>query len=1076
MGIEFVDAHASAPWGGVVQRLMGIFAKGNANVMLCGPPGSGKKTAVKVAAIKCGLQVSQVHLDSWVPATLEQEARLMPSGTMLAKRSTVQQACKCVCLLAGLDICQKGQSYDAALKIIKKKSNLVAVVNDPTPFSKFYSDGLGNLIRLKGFTWQAMQGCIDKLPGSKILSTKDKVDLCRSEGATNGNLARLKLATQMLIQAKEMGCTVDGAADAMHHNYFDTMRLVNRERLSTMPPHKVHGDWVASNIIGNLNLEDAARASALVAEINTFDDRDMAEEMLLSYAKQTAVTHRLDRLVQPSSQTEASISFKRLMCNTVYEFGPGDKVEADRRNELVHALHGNGMTGEHQSTTMLAGMKAFEPHWTSMLATGVTDLWNGLSGIVDRLQGREDKQELVEFLQAMLSMGKTDEELRAIDLTQVGLEGLPAYTEPMREIPAAPQPEAVSVHEAAAAPQPEATLVHEAAAAAPQPEATLVHEAPAAPQPETSLVQEALAAPQPGSGTVGDTPTPKRTPKRKAEGSTEPKQARPKAKSQVRSSASSSRAPPLASFFSARSPSTGEEANAEGTQLDASSAGLHGFSVGPPDVPGAQLDLGIEPAPALRNDVLSPSEAAEAVAQAGFESTQVLHVKKGCKQAVVECKLWTGNAGKTQKSQLIYKRGGVRNLKYAVLQAKLPVAELHEFVKQHYAFYCVSATTGGAEALILNAGAQRVQMKAEIQGGSLQGVEFMQALQSMQKAEFFSTLKVNGEKSLAAGKSREEIIAIVAPYTKLNKAEFEAELIAMSTRTDLTENDQLLLSKAAAFRTLRAAMQELELAKSLLVAHDDPRVLQMSDFINLDQLYVYCKHGGTGPWRKRKFLSVVYNSMESITMIFTGKPMRGKTPLCMALLAAYARSRKMPHFAKASTAESLRQLFVQSMFQPCLGILLDEWRIGQSSQDAMGHRVDFIKCLCDVTNPGGVRMRYSDISFCPQMPRLITSQMSKEQWVCAMAGEALADREAVLKRVWFIEVNVELVPESLVVAAEEGREESMREAFKAIGLECTVDDGIWDEVSEQQEALEQEAEEPEAEEQVSDGSEPEEAE
>ena len=74
----------------------------------------------------------------------------------------------------------------------------------------------------------------------------------------------------------------------------------------------------------------------------------------------------------------------------------------------------------------------------------------------------------------------------------------------------------------------------------------------------------------------------------------------------------------------------------------------------------------------------------------------------------------------------------------------------------------------------------------------------------------------------------------------------------------------------------------------------------------------------------------------------------------------------------------------------------------------MAHRVDFIKCITDVTNPGGVRMRYSDISFAPFMPRLITSQQSKDKWMQALANEAVHDQEAVLKRVWFVEVTTKI--------------------------------------------------------------------
>jgi hypothetical protein len=70
-----------------------------------------------------------------------------------------------------------------------------------------------------------------------------------------------------------------------------------------------------------------------------------------------------------------------------------------------------------------------------------------------------------------------------------------------------------------------------------------------------------------------------------------------------------------------------------------------------------------------------------------------------------------------------------------------------------------------------------------------------------------------------------------------------------------------------------------------------------------------------------------------------------------------------------------------------------------------------LKCLCDVANPGSVHCRYSDLKFAEEMPRIITTNATPDEWlqVCTAATEA--DRNAVLKRLIFVEVDEDVVPQ-----------------------------------------------------------------
>jgi hypothetical protein len=182
------------------------------------------------------------------------------------------------------------------------------------------------------------------------------------------------------------------------------------------------------------------------------------------------------------------------------------------------------------------------------------------------------------------------------------------------------------------------------------------------------------------------------------------------------------------------------------------------------------------------------------------------------------------------------------------------------------------------------------------------------------------------------------------------------------------------------------------------------------------------------------FLVAVTELLESYTFILCGENNLGKTPLCRAIAARYAAARGMSSFVQSSTVDSLRMLSVQGFFVPHMCIVLDEWRIGHDSQDAQGHKVDFLKCLTDVENPGAVRLRYSDVKFAPSMPRLISSQQTMKEWLHVLADVAESDKNAILKRIIFVHVKQPLVPPNVAAARQSSKSVSLKDAFASVGF------------------------------------------
>eukprot|EP00969_Alexandrium_andersonii_P345278 15263141-Alexandrium_andersonii.AAC.1 len=71
-----------------------------------------------------------------------------------------------------------------------------------------------------------------------------------------------------------------------------------------------------------------------------------------------------------------------------------------------------------------------------------------------------------------------------------------------------------------------------------------------------------------------------------------------------------------------------------------------------------------------------------------------------------------------------------------------------------------------------------------------------------------------------------------------------------------------------------------------------------------------------GKKQEMPFLHAATEYLESATFVICGENDLGKTPLCRALAAKYAKARGQSYFAQSSTADSLRMLSVQGFFKP----------------------------------------------------------------------------------------------------------------------------------------------------------------
>ena len=469
------------------------------------------------------------------------------------------------------------------------------------------------------------------------------------------------------------------------------------------------------------------------------------------------------------------------------------------------------------------------------------------------------------------------------------------------------------------------------------------------------------------------------------------------------------------------------------------------IAVGPRDLPGAQISLGIDP-PLAVNATSSelgppaPARVEPVVKEPEEQGADVL--KKEGRVDIVPCEEKHLNAGVVCESNFLgIKAGEFRNRKVAAVRSNLPAERLLEWVRQHVARYCVVRVGAGSEALLFDTPKSRVKAPANSHAGVPTDKALAPVLASMLKnTEAFSTVELRENQRETY--TREEIMEIARPYVGLNRSEFEAELISLATRdpASLTSEQRFLLANEMRMKSLRGAMVELELAKSYLTSLDDESLLHISKFQGLEKLTASRMRNGKKA--RMSFLLAVTEYLETATFVICGGNRLGKTPLCRAVAAMYAKARGVSYFAQSSTVDSLRMLSVQGFFKPHTAVVLDEWRIGKDSQDAQGHKVDFIKCLTDVENPGAVRLRYSDVRFAPSMPRLISSQQTMAEWIEALEDVAESDRDAIMKRLIFVDVTEPLVPAAMAAARQRDRGLDLKEAFMRVGLRAPTDGTI----------------------------------
>jgi hypothetical protein len=145
---------------------------------------------------------------------------------------------------------------------------------------------------------------------------------------------------------------------------------------------------------------------------------EQLHQLRSSHAKHNKEQHALhgNGVAKPASEEPVA---KRAKTHTP----EGGNSEASQEASVTPAL-ASQLACRKQS--LLAGMREFEDHWKHMQAFAAFDLWNSLNEMTTRLEGRDDKVDLVLFLKAFIGpTHKTDAEMKALELERCLQEDTP---------------------------------------------------------------------------------------------------------------------------------------------------------------------------------------------------------------------------------------------------------------------------------------------------------------------------------------------------------------------------------------------------------------------------------------------------------------------------------------------------------------------------------------------------------------------------------------------------------------------------------------------------------------------------
>ena len=202
----------------LVKRLIGELRRNDCRIVLSGPTGAGKLTAIKQAALSLNLPIRDINIETQSGKRAAQTIKAQMSNKMLGEKTSP------LVVIHALE-CLNGGEHEVARQLLSN-NRVIVVVTDSGRLKPHLPEQVLQLT-YGGVHPKSLRYYVSQLPGAAILCDAEKEALISIDGATTCDVRRVLTNARMVIDARQRGHNVNVIGDGTSHIIGDTRRFLN---------------------------------------------------------------------------------------------------------------------------------------------------------------------------------------------------------------------------------------------------------------------------------------------------------------------------------------------------------------------------------------------------------------------------------------------------------------------------------------------------------------------------------------------------------------------------------------------------------------------------------------------------------------------------------------------------------------------------------------------------------------------------------------------------------------------------------------------------------------------------------
>ena len=218
-------------FGKLVGELQALMSAPESGILLTGPTGSGKSTAVRESARRLGVDVRALLVDSWASA---QKLWRCAGGSLAKDGCTFPWN-----LVSGIECLDGSCRNDAVRELLRALPRCVVIATDATGLCA------DRHVRSHGFSWDELAEAVRTVEGHRLLTFRDMELLRKSENINHGDIRRVVEAARTLCMVRQHGFSPqqfpasDVVVDSDLHVWRHAQRFILGNRVGALQDYQI---------------------------------------------------------------------------------------------------------------------------------------------------------------------------------------------------------------------------------------------------------------------------------------------------------------------------------------------------------------------------------------------------------------------------------------------------------------------------------------------------------------------------------------------------------------------------------------------------------------------------------------------------------------------------------------------------------------------------------------------------------------------------------------------------------------------------------------------------------------------